>query len=66
MLKIETTRAATMERAAGAASRRLALMKKRVELAEKSSKKSNPGAKRFVSDKFKDLNEECQASMIKK
>ena len=66
MLKVEVIRNKTIERATGAIARRLVIRKKKVELAEKLSKKTNPDATRFVSDKFKDLNEECRASITKK
>ena len=66
MLKAEVIRNKTIERATGAIARRLVVLKKKVELAEKMSKVTNPDATRFVSDKFKDLNEECKATITKK
>ena len=66
MLKLDEIRNKTKDRANGATSRRLVLMKKRVATAEKSSKKANPDAKRYVSAKFKDLNDECKSMVTKK
>ena len=66
MLKLEEMRVKNMDRASGATSRRLAVLKKRVQMAEKAIKKSNPDAKRYVSAKFKDLNDECKSMVTKK